>query len=57
MSMDLVSLSGALMKTVMRKKVLIPTTVVMLLVVAGLFLFGGSNDPAENGAVHIKVTG
>jgi len=56
MSMDLVSLSGALMKTVMRKKVLIPTTVVMLLVVAGLFLFGGSNDPAENGAVHIKVT-
>lgn len=44
------------MKTVMRKKVLIPTTVVMLLVVAGLFLFGGSNDPAENGAVHIKVT-
>ena len=56
MSMDLVSLSGALMKTVMRKKVLIPTTVVMMLVVAGLFLFGGSNDPAENGAVHIKVT-
>lgn len=56
MSMNIASLSGAVMKKVMRKKVLIPTTVVLLLVVAGLFLFGGSNDPAENGAAHIKVT-
>lgn len=56
MPMNIVSLSGAVMKKVMRKKVLVPTTVVLLLVAAGLFLLGGSNDPAENGAVHIKVT-
>ncbi len=43
------------MKTVMRKKVIIPTAAVIVLVVGGLFLFGGSNDSAENVLPRIKV--
>jgi len=43
------------MKKVMKKKVIIPTTVVLVLVIGGLFLFGGSNDSAENMLPRIKV--
>ncbi len=53
--MTILSLRGSVMKRVMRKKVLIPTTLVLALVVGGLFIFGGSNDSAENALPRIKV--
>jgi len=43
------------MKKVMRKKVIIPTAVVVVLVLVGLFLFGGSNDSAENVLPRVKA--
>ncbi|HLE32942.1 MAG TPA: efflux RND transporter periplasmic adaptor subunit [Bacteroidota bacterium] len=53
--MNIQSLSGAVMKKVMRKKVIIPTAVVVVLVLVGLFLFGGSNDSAENVLPRVKA--
>ena len=50
--MNLSRLAGTLMK----KKVLIPTVVVLALVLIGFFVFGGSKDSEKNGAAMVKVS-
>lgn len=50
--MNLSHLAGLVMK----KKVIIPTVVVLALVVIGFLVFGGSKDSEKNGVASIKVT-
>ncbi len=40
----------------MKKKVIIFSVIIVALVAGGLFVFGGSKDPADAGAAKIKVT-
>ena len=52
MSISLKTVAGALMK----KKVVIPTAVVIGLAVVGFLIFGGSGDSAENALPTVKVS-
>ncbi len=52
MSISIKTLAGTLMK----KKVVIPTAVVIALAIVGFLVFGGSGDSAENALPTVKVS-